>query len=438
MSMKGKAAKKILFAMMVLTLIIVSGIYAPVSFGVQKVPTLRVLTANHPWTDAIKPLIPDFEKATGIKINLESYEENQLTPKLTVEFTSGASSVDVFMTRPLQEGRLFSRNNWYQPLDKYINKKDTSWNFSDYPGSSIQAATYNNKLYALPLVTEWQVVFYRKDLFEQAKMNPPSTLEELEAAAKAFHNPSADMYGIVSRGQRAAAVTQFSSYLYAFGGDFIKKGKCVLDSPEAIKAFKFYGKLLHDYGPPGVTNMSWPQAQALFASGKVAMWTDASTLISGLLIPDKSKVADKVGVAVFPAGPAGSHPFMVLPWAISMSGQSRNKTLAWTFIKWATSPEITKKAQLAGNTMSRASVWGDPDVLAKIQPDLALSAKKTGPIATPYDRPLMTSVVEARDIIGDVIVKAIETGGTGDIESMAKTATKKVNDLLEKAGELGK
>lgn len=437
-NLKRRVARRLLFSMMVATLIIVSAIYTPISFGAQKVPTLRVVTANHPWTDAIKPLIPEFEKATGIKINFESYEENQLTPKLTVEFTSGTSSIDVFMTRPLQEGRLFSRNKWYQPLDKYIDPKDTSWNFKDYPKSSVQAATYNKKLYAVPLVTEWQVVFYRRDLFEGAKLNPPTTLDELMAAAKALHNPSADMYGIVSRGQRAAAVTQFSSYLYAFGGDFIKKGRCVIDSPQAIKAFRFYGKMLHDYGPPGVTNMSWPQAQALFASGKVAMWTDASTLIAGLIAPDKSKVADKVGVAVFPAGPAGSHPFMVLPWAISMAAQSKYKGNAWTFIKWATSPEITKKAQLAGNTMSRASVWSDAEVLAKIQPDLALSAKKTGPTATPYDRPLMTSVVEARDYIGDVIVKSIESGGTADIESLAKAAVVKVNELLERAGEYRK
>ncbi|HEX3045794.1 MAG TPA: sugar ABC transporter substrate-binding protein, partial [Bacillota bacterium] len=277
-----------------------------------------------------------------------------------------------------------------------------------------------------------------KDLFEKAKIAPPTTLEELEAAAKALHNPSEDIYGIVSRGQRAAAVTQFSSYLYGFGGDFIKNGRCVLDSPEAVKAFKYYGKLLHEYGPPGVTNMSWPQAQALFASGKAAMWTDASVLIPPLLDPTKSKIADKLGIAAFPAGSAGSHPFMVIPWSLSMANQSKNKALAWTFIKWATSPEISKKAQLTGNTMSRNSVWSDSEVLAKIHPDMALTMKKTGPIATPYDRPLMTSVVEARDAIGEVIVKSIETGGTADIETLAKAATKKVNDLLAKAGELKK
>ncbi|SDF02142.1 ABC transporter substrate-binding protein [Sporolituus thermophilus] len=400
--------------------------------------TIRFLASNHPYPEAIKSLIPEFEKQTGIKVNMESYFEDQLTQKLTVELTSGSSTVDVFMTRPLQEGRLFSKNNWYQPLNSYINdanKTPASWNWGDFPKSTVDAVTFNNNINAIPLVTEWEMLFYRKDLFEQAGLKPPTTLEELEAAAKKLHNPSAEMYGIVSRGQRGAAVTQFSSYLYEYGGDFIKNGKAVIDSPEAVKALQYYGRILHDYGPPGVTNMSWPQAQALFASGKVAMWTDASTLLSGLLDPNKSKVADKVGLAPFPAGPAGFKPYNVVPWAVAISAQSKNKDAAWEFVKWLSSPEVMKKAQLAGNTTSRASIWNDQEVLAKLHPGLADIAKKTSPVAVPYDRPLMTAVGEARDAIGDVIVKAIETGGAGDIAAAAKEAAAKVDALLQKAGE---
>ena len=243
------------------------------------------------------------------------------------------------------------------------------------------------------------------------------------------------MYGIVSRGQRGAAVTQFSSYLYEYGGDFIKDGKAVIGSPESVKAIQFYGRLLKNYGPPGVTNMSWPQAQALMASGKVAMWTDASTLLAGLLDPAKSKVADKIGLAMFPAGPSGAKPFNVVPWAVSVSAQSKNKDAAWEFVKWLSSKEVMKKAQIAGNTTARNSVWSDPDVLAKLQPGLADIAKKTAEVGVPYDRPVMTAVVEARDAIGDTIVSSIESGGTADIAGMAKTAADKVDALLKQAGE---
>ncbi|WP_197470608.1 ABC transporter substrate-binding protein [Anaerosporomusa subterranea] len=408
----------------------------PAKSGDQKLAgkTIRVLMANHPYPEALKKLIPEFEKKTGAKVNLESYTEDQLTQKLTVEFTSGKSNVDVFMTRPLQEGRLFTKNKWYEPLNAQIEKSG-DWDWKDFPKSTADAVTYSGSINSVPIVTEWQTLFYRKDLFEKAGLKPPTTLEELEAAAKKLHNPDAGMYGIVSRGQRANAVTQLSSYLYNFGGDWIKDGKAVVDTPEAIKAFEYYGRLLHDYGPPGVTNMHWPQAQALMASGKVAMWTDASTLLAGLIDPAKSQVADKIGIAQFPAGPKGNHPFLVVPWAMSVSAQSQQKDAAWEFLKWASSKEVMVKAQLAGNTTSRTSIWNDAEVVKKLYPGLADDFKKVGPIATPYDRPLMTAVVEARDAIGEVIVKSIESGGKADLADAAKKAAAKVDELLNKAGE---
>src|SRR5665811_819435 len=64
---------------------------------------LRVLVANHPYGELLKLSIPQFEKDTGIKVNVESLQESQLTQKLTTEFATKSSTVDVFMTRPLQE-----------------------------------------------------------------------------------------------------------------------------------------------------------------------------------------------------------------------------------------------------------------------------------------------------------------------------------------------
>lgn len=400
--------------------------------------TIRFVASNHTYTDAVKALIPEFEKQTGIKVKMESYFEDQLTQKLTVEFTSGSSTIDVFMTRPLQEGRLFSKNNWYQPLDAYLNdanKTPADWAWNDFQKSAVAATTLNGSVYAVPMVTEWQTLFYRKDLFEKNGIAVPKTLEELEAAAKKLHNPNEGMYGIVSRGQRGAAVTQFSSYLYGFGGDFLKDGKSAIDTPESVEALTYYGRILGKYGPPGVTNMSWPQAQALMASGKVAMWTDASTLLPGLLDPKKSVVSDKIGLAMFPAGPKGQHPFMVVPWAVSVSNQSKQKDAAWEFVKWLTSKEVMTKAQLAGNTTTRNSIWSDPAVVSKLYPGMADIAKKSAEVATPYDRPVMTAVVEARDAIGDVIVKSIESAGTANISDLAKEAAQKINELLAKTGE---
>ena len=79
---------------------------------------IRVLLANHPYGDLLKTAIPEYEKATGVKVNVESLQESQLTTKLTTEFATNSSSADVFMTRPLQEGKMFYKNGWYEPLTR--------------------------------------------------------------------------------------------------------------------------------------------------------------------------------------------------------------------------------------------------------------------------------------------------------------------------------
>jgi multiple sugar transport system substrate-binding protein len=342
------------------------------------------------------------------------------------------------MTRPLQEGKLFAKNKYYEFLNSYLQDKTAaSWDWKDFPASTVDAVTFQNDVYAIPIVTEWETLFYRTDMFKQAGVAVPKTLDELMAAARKLNNPSAGTYGIVSRGQRGAAVTQFSSYLYNLGGDFIVNGRAAFNSNDGMKAFRFYGEMLGKYGPPGATNMSWPQAQALFASGKVAMWTDASTLIAGLLDPAKSQISDKLGVAPFPTGPAGNHAYMVVPWALAMGAQGSNKNTAWEFVKWAASKGVAKTSLLKGVTVARQSVWDDPEVVKQLFPGLADSSKAIAATARSYDRPLMTAVGEARDAIGTVITQSIETSGQGDLKGTADAAVAKVDELLQKAGELG-
>jgi multiple sugar transport system substrate-binding protein len=390
---------------------------------------IRVLLANHPYGDLLKTMIPEYEKATGVKVNVESLQESQLTTKLTTEFATNSSSADVFMTRPLQEGKMFYKNGWYEPLSAY--------DFSDYPESAMGIARFGNKPYLVPLVTEWQVLYYRKDLLKKAGLSVPKTFAELEAAARALD--SNEVAGFASRGKGAAAVTQLSTYVYNYGGRYLDKGVAVFDRKEAIDAVRFYGKLLALYGPTGVTSMSWENIMPLFQAGKVAMWTDASVFYGQIVDPTKSQVAaENVGIADMPAGPKASNPFIVVSWGMAVARQSKNKAAAMDFIKWATSKELAKKGLMANITMARNSAWADPEVRTKANAELVASQSFAAKNGFPYDRPYMSAVGNARDLIGEVIIESINTGGTSTkLESLAKQKVQQVNELLEDTGEYG-
>ena len=392
---------------------------------------IRVLLANHPYGDLLKTAIPEFERSTGIRVNVESLQESQLTTKLTTEFATRSSSVDVFMTRPLQEGKMFYKNGWYEPLAGY--------DFSDLPENAMSVATFGSKTYLVPLVTEWEVLYYRRDLFQRAGLKVPATFAELEAAARRLNNPAAGIAGIASRGKGAAAVTQMSSYVYNYGGLYLDNGRAVFDSRPAMEAVRFYGRLLGTYGPPGVTSMSWENIMPLFQAGKVAMWTDASVFYGQIVDPAKSQVpAENVGIANFPAGPRQNTPYIVVSWGMALAKQSRNKEAAMQFLTWATNADLAKRGMLANITMARSSVWQDPEVLARVNKGLVDTRAYAARSGYPYDRPYMSAVGEARDRIGELIIASIDSRGAGaNLDRVARDMVARVNELLEDTGELG-
>ncbi|MDR1709957.1 MAG: sugar ABC transporter substrate-binding protein [Candidatus Accumulibacter sp.] len=399
--------------------------------GLAQAKEIRVLLANHPYGELLKGAIPEFEKSTGIKVNFESLQESQLTQKLTTEFATKSSTVDVFMTRPLQEGIMFSKNGWYDKLTKY--------DFSDYPKAIMGVATgADGKPYLVPLVTEWQVLYYRKDLFKAAGIEVPKNFTELEAAAKKLNTD--DVAGFASRGKGAAAVTQLSSYVYNYGGRYLDKGKAVFDTPEAVDAIRYYGKLLGNYGPKGVTSMSWENIMPVFQAGKIAMWTDASVFYGQVVDPAKTQIpAENVGIANLPAGPKTASPFIVVSWGMAISGQSKNKDAAAKFLDWATSKDLAKRGMLANITMARTSVWQDKDVLGKVNPGLVETQIFAAQNGYPFDRPYMSAVGQARDLIGEVVIEAINSKGESPkLAEMAKERAAKVDELLKEAGEYGK
>lgn len=402
---------------------------ALVGAGTAQQKEIRVLLANHPYGDLLKAAIPEFEQSTGIKVNLEQYQESQLSTKLATEFATGSSTVDVFMTRPLQESKMFYKNGWYLPLGSY--------DFSDFPKNALSVVTFGPKTYVVPIVTEWQVLYYRIDLLKKAGIAVPTTLAELEAAAKKLN--SADVAGIASRGKGAAAVTQLSSYVYNHGGAYLSKGKAVFDSKEALEGIKYYGRLLGTYGPAGITAMSWDNIMPLFQAGKIAMWTDASVFYGQIIDPAKSQVPqENVGIANLPAGPKGNHPFIVVSWGMAVSKKTKNADAAQQFLAWATSKDMAKRGLAANITMARDSPWADKEVLSKVNPSLVSTRAFAAKNGYPFDRPYMSAVGEARDRIGEVIIESINTKGTSaKLEAMAKDKVKAVNELLEDTGEYG-
>lgn len=393
---------------------------------------ITVLCPETPYINTLRANIAEFTQQTGIEVTFDQYANDQLSNKIAVSSAAGGEDVDVFLYRPIQENLAFIDKGWLEKLDAYI-AQSPDFDYQDYTEPARAITSAGGETYGIPLVTEREIVQFNKEMLSAVGYDSiPATYDAFVELCDKLKAAGYTPLGL--RGEGNAAVTQFSGFLYGFGGDFIDQDTktALIDTDEFVKALQFYGRLCREYSLDGVMNAGWQETSNWFTQGQVAMRVDADSQYGYALNPDNSLVWDKVGHGVLPGASQDSQkPYSIVAWACGIGSGSTNKEACWEFIKWAGSKEMDMKAQKEGNFSARNSTWADADSTSEIPADLVKVIEASNQIAAPYDRPYMINAGEARTLIGELITKAIE--GIGDEELMAacKTADEAVQKLLD-------
>ncbi|MEU6250102.1 sugar ABC transporter substrate-binding protein [Glycomyces sp. NPDC047010] len=390
---------------------------------------LTIVTFASPWTEGLKDLVEDYEAAEGVRVRIETYGNEQLNATYRTRLNARSTDFDLMVFQTQDVLRDYSRNLWLADLTERV-ESDAAWDWEDFQAQARDAVSLDGRVFGVPVMTERHIMYYRSDLLDAAGLDVPQTFTELREAVAALHDPANGVHGIALRGARVPLVTQFSSFLYGFGGDFQDgDGNAAVDTPEAIEAYRFYGDLLHDFGPPGATNMGWVEASAIFAQGGAAFYLDADSQAYTFLDETASAVVDTVAYARFPAGPAGSHPYNIVPAAVGVNAFSEKQDQAWAFLKWATGAENCIRL-LAEETApsARQSSWDDPAAAAAYPAGLVEIIRDVDGDYVGHDRPRLEQVARAREYVGGPAVTAIEGG---DVEAAAKDANEDFQTLLD-------
>jgi multiple sugar transport system substrate-binding protein len=407
--------------------------------------TIHGIVFSSPGTTAyMPPQLKEFEKETGITVRLEQIVDTQMRKKQDIVLAGHDPSLDFFTLQMDNRGIALTSAGLLQNLEPFLKDPSLTPADYDYPGDwaggCLNTATVmagqpvNNIVYS----AQAQVLHIRKDLFAKYHVKIPATMDELEAAAKALtikdKNGNVETYGFLSRGWGRLTTASFATYLWNFGGSWIKQadGKRVpnINSPEAIKALEFYGRMIRDYAPAAALN-NRPNANGnMFAAGKVAMLSELSFFIYQFEDPKQSRVAGKVATILVPRGPAGSYPNLPTT-SFAISPFSRHKEAAWLYIAWMTSKAHMLVGQKNGAPMCRKSVWTDPSYKPPTP-----SWGETSRIALDYGiaiaKPQTVAISEMRDAIGEVVNVAIRDGSHDAIKAAADKAAATMADLMAK------
>lgn len=410
--MKRKSIAVILTAMMIATLgvpTVTSADEKP--FDGEEITI--VTTASGPIR-AAQNNIAEFEEQTGIKVNFESYEFQEAINKIQISAAGGGGDIDVLCYRPIQETVSWYENGYFENLNDYIDAAGEDYDYEDFFESAREATTVDGNIVGIPYLMEGEILWYNKELFEKYDVEVPTTFDELLEVAKKCYDPDNNSYGIALRGEGNGAVTQFSGFLYGFGGNFYdEEGNATMNTPEALEALEYYADLVQ-YGPDGMAALGQTESVNFFNQGLTAMRIDAYAQTFNHTDPEQSLISDKVGYAMFPEGPIGkSTPYNIVAWAYGISSTSEHKDAAWEYIKWASGKEMEVKGMLENGWSARGSAWADDSVKEYLDPDLANVVSQIGEVGYAYDRPHNENSAEVRAIVGQMIDLA-NSGLRGD------------------------
>ncbi len=344
---------------------------------------ITVLFNNHPYADAIKKRIQDFENLTGIKVKFSDTPEENYFDKVSTTLTSRTGLPDIFMSGAYQLWD-YASAGYVEPLEPFINNSSLTaedYNVNDFFPGVLDSLKWDlvpgnpvgtGDLWALPMGFELYSLAYNKKVFEEKGLSPPTTIREMidtAASLQEFDGPGT--YGISLRGTRSWATIHpeyITTYANYGAKDIVKKdGKLisVVNSPEAIRMTKDWIKLIRNGGAPTWSTYTWYQVGTDMGAKKAAMAFAADNTMYFQNFPGSSQESGNIAwvPAPLPEGTAENQRKSNLwIWSMAMNASSKNKGAAWLFLQYFTNREYQLWSVTEDKAVDppRKSVFNDP------------------------------------------------------------------------------
>ncbi|WP_039849710.1 MULTISPECIES: extracellular solute-binding protein [Grimontia] len=404
--------------------------------------TLVVNFPAHPHYDAVMKVLPEFEKQTGIDVEVDQLQYLAMRQKQTLELTKRKGDYDLIAYVVFSKADYVSADQ-IEPLARFfMNPKlsDPNYDADDLIDGYVQNVGVaggkkgylpgpTGALFGIPFGSETSVLGYRKDIFDKHGLKVPETYEELLETTCKIQELEPGMVGLATRGKSGHQISHaYLLHLAPLGGRiFDDEWNPTINSPEGIKAAEALKKIL-ECGPEGGTSFGLSEAKNAFLQGKAAMYLDTTIVAGEVDDPEKSKIVGKVGWAKHPMGERRASQTGGFGLAIPKNAQ--NKDAAFLLMQWLTSKEADKMIALAGGNPSRFSTHQDPDVVAKFpQMEIFGEALKD---ADPDWRPIIPVWGQINTELGTNLSKAMT--GEITIEEALDRTNNTAKSIMEKAG----
>jgi multiple sugar transport system substrate-binding protein len=256
---------------------------------------VRAALVGGPMYDPLYDAIPAFERDSGVRVEVVArLPHPELNAFVKHAFESG-ERLDVISTHakyaPSQAARL-------SPLDETMAGEL----IGDLLPRPAELSRIDGKLLQIPRNLDVRLLHYRRDLISEV----PETWDELVDTADRVTRKGC--YGFLFPGRDSGLFGTFYELLVGAGGDLFDSDlQPAFDSPAGLWAVERIVDLHHTrrVTPRDLANWHYDEISASFRAGEAAMVSDWPGSYHLYRDPATCAVADRVGLALLPAGPAG-------------------------------------------------------------------------------------------------------------------------------------
>lgn len=243
-------------------------------------------------------LVPAFEEQSGVEVSTQ-----QIAPEAAAareyyvnQFVAQSSDFDVGNMDIIWPGE-FAANDWAAEMNDPENHTE---NMIETP---VEAVTIDDTLYAMPIHTDANALYYRSDVLEEYGYEPPETYMELvETAQDIMEQDDEDWNGYVWQGGTNEGLTiMWLNWLWGMGGSVEQGEEIVVNSEEGVAALQHAVDLIHEYGvtPGHVPSSSTDENRETFQQGNTLFMRNWPYAVS-LMNEEGSEVRGQFDVAPLP------------------------------------------------------------------------------------------------------------------------------------------
>lgn len=160
-----------------------------------------------------------FTNETGIRVEVDRMDYGRMKDKQLLEMSKAKGDYDM-IAYVVNWKSEYVKKNLIEPLEPYLKNPqlaDPNYDIDDLvPGYLANVGLVGGKkgylpgpgakLYGLPFGAETSILAYRKDIFQQLKLKPPTTYAELDAMLPIIHD-KAKIGAMTSRGASGGQAT---------------------------------------------------------------------------------------------------------------------------------------------------------------------------------------------------------------------------------------